>query len=81
MKTYAATDLKQNLGDVLAVANREPVSITRHNKTRYVLMSIEAYEAHFSRDPRRAFSLDEAPDEHLEMIEEALGRLEEQGRD
>jgi prevent-host-death family protein len=76
MKTYASTDLKQSLGDVLAAANHEPVSITRHNKPRYVLMSVEAYEARFARDSRRAFSIDEAPLEHFEMIEAALAELE-----
>ncbi|WP_284274509.1 type II toxin-antitoxin system Phd/YefM family antitoxin [Mesorhizobium huakuii] len=32
MKHYPSTDLKQNLGDVLAAASQQPVSITRHNK-------------------------------------------------
>ncbi|MBN9220762.1 MAG: type II toxin-antitoxin system Phd/YefM family antitoxin [Mesorhizobium sp.] len=71
MKHYPSTDLKQNLGDVLAAASQQPVSITRHNKPRYVLMSIEAYEARFGDESRRAYSAEDAPSEHVEMLEAA----------
>lgn len=72
MKSYPSTELKQNLGDVLATAAREPVSITRHNKARFVLMSQEAYEAGFSADSRRSYTVDDMPAEHLAMLEGAL---------
>jgi prevent-host-death family protein len=76
MKHYPSTDLKQNLGDVLAAASQQPVSITRHNKPRYVLMSIEAYEARFVNDSRRAYAAKDAPSEHLEMLEEYSRELD-----
>ena len=69
MKHYPSSDLKQNLGDVLAAASQQPVSITRHSKPRYVLMSIEAYEARFGKDSRRAYAAENAPFEHVEMLE------------
>lgn len=72
MRSYRSTDLKQNLGDVLDIASREPIAITRHSKPRFVLMSVEAYEARFAADTRRSYGLDEMPDEHLEMLEAAL---------
>lgn len=72
VKTYPSSELKQNLGDVLSTASREPVAITKHRKPRYVLMSLEAYEARFAKDPRRSFALEEMPSEHLEMIESQL---------
>ncbi len=72
MRSYPSSDLKQKLGDVLAAASQEPVSITRHQKARYVLMSVEAYEARMAPDPRRAFAAEEMPDEHLAMLERAL---------
>lgn len=81
MKTYPSTELKQNLGDVLAVANREPVAITRHNKPRFVLMSIEAYEARFPRDQRRSLRVEDMPDEHFEMLEAAISDLETRSDD
>lgn len=72
MRSYSSTELKQNLGDVLSAASREPVSITRHDKPRFVLMSQEAYEARFAGDPRRAYTVEEMPDEHLAILERAL---------
>ncbi|TJV26009.1 MAG: type II toxin-antitoxin system Phd/YefM family antitoxin [Mesorhizobium sp.] len=76
MKNYPSTDLKQNLGDVLAAASQQPVSITRHNKPRYVLMSIEAYEARFGNDSRRVYAAEDAPIEHIEMLEEYAAELD-----
>ena len=76
MKHYPSTDLKQNLGDVLAAASQQPVSITRHNKPRYVLMSIEAYEARFVNDSRRAYAAKDAPPEHVKMLEEYSQELD-----
>lgn len=76
MKRYPSTDLKQNLGDVLAAASQQPVSITRHNKPRYVLMSIETYEAQFANDSRRVYAAKDAPSEHVEMPEEYAAELD-----
>ncbi len=76
MKAFPATDLKQNTGDVLDAANREPVTITRHNKPRYVLMSVDAYKARFPNNPRQAIAVDEMPDDHLRMIEKAAAELD-----
>ena len=75
MRNYPSTDLKQRLGDVLDAASREPVSITRHSKPRFVLMSVEAYEARFPFDERRTYAIEEMPDEHLALIETALANL------
>ena len=72
MKSFASTELKQKLGDVLAAAEREPVAITRHRKTRYVLMDAETYERRFAQDPRRSYATQDMPDEHLAMLETAL---------
>lgn len=76
MKAYASTDLKQNLGDVLAAASQEPVSITKHSKPRFVLMSIETYEARFPSDSRRSYAVEEMPADHLSMLEGALKETE-----
>ena len=77
MKTFPSTDLKQNTGDVLQAASREPVAITRHQKIRYVLMSVESYNERFPADPRRALAVSEMPDDHLAMIESTLAELDE----
>lgn len=43
-KHFQAADLARRTGDVLDAASRAPVTITRHRKPRYVLMSVERYE-------------------------------------
>ncbi|HEY6632663.1 MAG TPA: type II toxin-antitoxin system Phd/YefM family antitoxin [Rhizobiaceae bacterium] len=72
MRRYPSTDLKQKLGDVLAVASREPVAITKHGKSRFVLMSLETYQTRFPDDPRRSHAIEEMPQEHLDLLEGAL---------
>lgn len=69
MRTFPSTDLKQTLGDVLDAASQEPIAITKHNKTRFVLMSIHDFEQRFPKDERRAYAAAEMPAEHLEMLE------------
>ena len=68
MRSFPSTHLKQTLGDVLDAASQEPIAITKHNKPRYVLMSIHDYEQRFQRDERRTFAAAEMPAEHLEML-------------
>ena len=72
MRSFPATDLKQTLGDVFDAANHEPITITKHRKPRYVLMSVKEYELRFKKDERRAIAVSEMPAEHLKMLEESL---------
>ena len=81
MREYPSTDLKQRLGDVLDAASREPVSITRHGKARFVLMNVEAYEARFPKDSRKSYATEEMPAEHLALLEQALKNLTDGERD
>ncbi len=72
MRTFPSSDFKQAFGDVLNAASREPVTITRHNKPRYVLMSVEDYERRVRKDERQAIATSDMPAEHLLMLESAL---------
>lgn len=72
MRSFPSTDLKQTLGDVLDAASHEPITITKHKKPRYVLMSIRDYEQRFKKDERQAFAVEEMPAEHLAMLEASL---------
>ncbi|ESY96030.1 type II toxin-antitoxin system prevent-host-death family antitoxin [Mesorhizobium sp. LNHC209A00] len=60
---------------MLAAASQQPVSITRHNRPRYVLMSIEAYEARFGNDSCRVYAAEDAPLQHVEMLEQYAAEL------
>lgn len=44
MKTYPAKELKNKIGSVLSVANREPVGITRNGHFSYVIVSAEDWK-------------------------------------
>ena len=60
---FPAADLARRTGDVLDAAARSPVTITRHRKPRYVLMSVERYERLTGGgETRKAHTLDDMPD-------------------
>ncbi|MFN0114383.1 MAG: type II toxin-antitoxin system Phd/YefM family antitoxin [Paracoccaceae bacterium] len=72
MKTMTSSKIKQSLGDALAAAALEPVAITRHGKTRFVLMSVEEFERRPAPYPR-AYSVHDTPDDLRDAILDALG--------
>ena len=45
MRRFSTVDLDKNIGDVKALAAREPVVITEHRKDRFVMMSIEGFQS------------------------------------
>jgi prevent-host-death family protein len=65
MKSFSTGDLSRKIGDVTHAASQAPVTITQHNKPRYVMMSVEAFRR---LDPRRAYGVDEVPDEIAEWL-------------
>ncbi len=81
MQSFPSSDLKQAIGDVLDAASRGPVAITRHRKPRYVLMSIQDYEARFPKDERRAIATADMPADHLAMLEAAFADLPTRGKE
>lgn len=75
MKSFTSSDLKQHVGDVLSAAAVHPVAITKHDKPRFILMSVEEYERrHPSLDPRKVFAVEETPDEVHDVLMAALDR-------
>ena len=71
--TFTTSDLSRKSGDIIAEAMRAPVTITQRNKPRLVLMNIEDFErlrAH--GDTRKAYRIEDTPDELIEEIETAL---------
>ena len=72
MKTFTSSSLKTHLGDVLAAADHEPVAITRHSKTRYVIMDADIYESKLRPDARRSYTVENVPDALFEMMEKAF---------
>lgn len=67
---------------VAMAADRQPVTITKHDKPRFVLMTYNSFEAMKSRgDPRRVYAAGEAPQELVDIILPELDRLIAQGWD
>lgn len=58
MRQFTTRDLSKHIGDVTAAAGREPVVLTRHGKSRFVLMSCEHCERMRAEgDPRRGHGI------------------------
>lgn len=75
--TFTTSDLSRRSGDIIAEAMRAPVTITQRNKPRLVLMNIEDFErlrAH--GDTRKAYRIEDMPDELVKEIEAALDAYE-----
>ena len=63
MKQFSSTELANRTGDVLAAAAEEPITIARHGKPRFVMLSTEQYERLRRRDEtRRAFHVSDLTD-------------------
>ena len=65
MKSFSTGDLSRKIGDVTHAASQAPISITQHNKPRYVMMSVETFQR---LNPRRVYGVDEVPDEIAEWL-------------
>ena len=62
MRRFSTVDLDKNLGDVKAIAAREPVIITEHRKDRFVMMAIEDFERlRRQGDPQMSYGIGETP--------------------
>lgn len=82
LPSFPAADLARNTGNVLDAASRSPVTITKHRKPRFVLMSYEHYTAMASGMDQQAHTLDDMPEEMktpmVEAIERDLAKTEPQ---
>ncbi len=74
IQNFPAADLARKTGDILDAASRAPVAITKHRKPRFVLMSLERYEALTGATDQQAHMLDDMPAEMKAMMIAALER-------
>ncbi|GGE01789.1 hypothetical protein GCM10011390_20800 [Aureimonas endophytica] len=73
MRSFSTADLNKQVGEVTEAAIREPVFITRRNKPKFVLMSIDHFhKLNGNRDPRRAGTLETMPDDLFDEFEAAV---------
>ncbi len=81
MRRFTTVDLDKNLGDVKAVAAREPVVITEHRKDRFVMMSIDDFDRlQRGADPQRVFGAGETPPALTDLLINEIDRALEKPR-
>lgn len=69
MKQFSSTELANRTGDVLAAAAEAPVTIARHGKPRFVMLSTEQYDRLRHRgETRRSFNVSELTDAEAEKL-------------
>lgn len=69
MKQFSATELANRTGDVLAAAAQAPVSIARHGKARFVVLTAEQFDRLQARgDTRRAFLMTDLGDAEADSL-------------
>lgn len=74
IQNFPAADLARKTGDILDAASRAPVAITKHRKPRFVIMSVERYEALTGAADQQAHTIHDMPDELRDTIIAALER-------
>ena len=77
MESFAAKDLTRAPQDVTLAAERGPVTITKHRKARYVLMTVAHYQQLSARaeDPRRVYRTSGIPEN---LRHDLISALDEQ---
>jgi len=76
MRSFTTNDLNKQVGEVTNAATKAPVTITRHRKPRFVMMSYELYQRiKETIDPRRAYGVGETPQNITVLFGEELDWL------
>jgi prevent-host-death family protein len=77
MREFSFGQLSRKSSEVTAVADREPVALSRHRKPRYVLMSYDDFKAMTAQlaDRRRAYAAENTPENVTEWLLPALDRF------
>lgn len=73
MKQFAAGDLTRNTGDLFEAATVAPVAITKHRKPRFVVMSMERFEALTKgRGAQVALDVSDMPEDLGNLLDKGL---------
>jgi len=73
MKQFSSTELANHTGDVLAAAAQRPVTIAKHGKARFVVLTTEQFAAlQKGQDTRRSVHVSELDDEEAASLINAL---------
>lgn len=67
MASVTISELQRNIGDIQELVLKEPVTITRNGREKYILLSIEEYQRLKRRD-RQVLSIEELSEEDVRDI-------------
>ena len=71
MVTITAAELQKQFGRYREIAIREPVSVTHHGRESLVVLSADEYRRLKAMDDRRAYFVDELPDDLKQALNAA----------
>ncbi|HKT14701.1 MAG TPA: type II toxin-antitoxin system Phd/YefM family antitoxin [Allosphingosinicella sp.] len=69
--SVSATEFQTRAGLYIEQSGKAPVFITKHRRPARVLIDIEEYERLKARDTRRAYAVEELPDDWVEALKAA----------
>lgn len=69
--SVSATEFQTRAGLYIEKSAKAPVFITKHRRPARVLIDIEEYERLKARDTRRAYAVEDLPDEWMEALKSA----------
>lgn len=73
MKMFAAADLTRKTADLFEAATVSPVAITKHRKPRFVVMSMDRFEALTKgQDAQAAVSVTDMPDDLGALLDKGI---------
>ncbi len=71
--SFPASEMARHTADILHKAAQAPVTITKHGKNRFVVMSQEHFERlQKGANPRRAVDWNDLSDNELSAVENAI---------
>lgn len=69
MKQFSSTELSTKTGDVLAAAAQRPVTIARHGKARFVVLTAEQFELlKRNNDSRTSVHVNDLSDDEADQL-------------
>ena len=76
MRRFSLTELNQRSGEVMEASYGGPIAITRHGKTKFVIMTADQYKRlRKTDDPRRVYGAGETPPDLADLFAAELDRL------
>jgi antitoxin Phd len=66
---FSAAELSRRTGDVLHAATLGPIAITKNGKSRFVIMSKDAFDR---INPQKSYSVENMPDDIRDMLIEGI---------